>query len=76
MIKTKVFKSGNSQAVRLPKGFTFNQKEVEIFKRNDEIVLREISKDLTEAFKLFTELPDDFYSDGRDDALPQEREKF
>ncbi len=76
MIKTKVFKSGNSQAVRLPKGFTFNQKEIEIFKRNNEIILREIPKDLTEAFTLFTELPDDFYTEGRDDALPQDRGSF
>lgn len=76
MITTKVFKSGNSQAVRLPKGFTFSQKEVEIFKRNDEIVLREIPRDLADAFKLFAELPDDFYAEARDDALPQDREEF
>ena len=32
----KVFKSGNSQAVRLPKEMRFNVSEVEIFKRGKE----------------------------------------
>ena len=38
---TTVFTSGNSQAVRLPKEFRVNVKTVEIFRRGDEIVLRE-----------------------------------
>ena len=38
---TTVFVSGNSQAVRLPKEFRVNAKTVEIFRRGDEIVLRE-----------------------------------
>jgi antitoxin VapB len=37
----KVFRSGNSQAVRLPKQFRLKSGEVEIFRRGDEIVLRE-----------------------------------
>ncbi len=39
MTKARVFKSGNSQAVRLPKQFRFDVKEVEIFRRGDEIIL-------------------------------------
>ena len=39
----RVFRSGNSQAVRLPKEFRFKGKEVEIFRRGNEIVLREKS---------------------------------
>ena len=38
---TTVFQSGNSQAVRLPKDFRFKSKTVEIFRRGDEVVLRE-----------------------------------
>jgi antitoxin VapB len=38
---TTVFKSGNSQAVRLPKEFRFKSKTVEIFRRGNEVVLRE-----------------------------------
>jgi antitoxin VapB len=41
MAVAKIFQSGNSQAVRLPKGFRFRSKEVEITRRGDEVVLRE-----------------------------------
>ncbi len=37
---TSVFTSGNSQAVRLPKAFRFNDKTVEILRRGDEVILR------------------------------------
>jgi antitoxin VapB len=69
-----VFKSGNSQAVRLPKDFQFDVREVEIFRRGDEVVLRRISANLAAAFDLLASLPEDFMSEGRNDALPQSRE--
>lgn len=74
MAITRVFKSGNSQAVRLPVDFHFSTKEVEIFRRNDEVVIREKPNNLTRAFELFSKLPEDFFSGGRQDSLPQERE--
>lgn len=37
---TKVFKSGNSQAIRIPKELQLPEGEVEILKRGDEIVIR------------------------------------
>ena len=43
MATAKVFKSGNSQAVRLPKKFRFKGREVEIFRRGNEVILREKS---------------------------------
>lgn len=36
----KVFKSGNSQAVRLPKDFRFSVNEVEISREGDAVILR------------------------------------
>ncbi len=39
---TKVFKSGNSQAVRIPKEFQLSTDEVEIVKHGDELVIRPI----------------------------------
>lgn len=45
---TTVFQSGNSQAVRLPKEFRFKSKTVEIFRRGDEVVLREKPRTLGE----------------------------
>ena len=72
----KVFQSGNSQAVRLPKEFRFDVTEVEIFRRGEEVILRPKSKNLAQAFKLLTQMPEDFMKDGRDDHPPQEREIF
>jgi antitoxin VapB len=74
MRTTTVFKSGNSQAVRLPKDFQVNTREVEIFWRGEEIVLRCVPKNLAAAFDLLTALPDDFMAEGRQDAPPQARE--
>ena len=73
---TRVFKSGNSQAVRLPKEFSVRSKVLEIFRRGDEIVLREPAKGLARAFELLTELPDDFLAEGRRDIPPQHREEL
>lgn len=65
MLHTKVFKSGNSQAVRLPKDFNFDVTEVEIFRRGDEIVLRKPRQSGTEVFEALAriELPEDFPDD-------------
>lgn len=74
MTTAKVFKSGNSQAVRLPKEFRVDVKELEIFRRGDEIVLRKSTQGLARAFEILAELPDDFMSDGRRDDPPQSRD--
>jgi antitoxin VapB len=73
---TKVFQSGNSQAVRLPKEFRLNVSEVEIFKRGEEIIIRPKPQDLTQAYQLLTQMPSDFMQDGRHDEPPQDREVF
>lgn len=76
MTTTKVFKSGNSQAVRLPKEFQFDVEEVEIIKRGDEIILRKISPDLAHAFELLASLSDDFMTEGRQQPEVQERDSL
>ncbi|TEU25009.1 antitoxin [Alkanindiges illinoisensis] len=70
----RVFKSGNSQAVRLPKAFRVDVDELEIFQRGDELVLRRPASNLEQAFKILTDLPDDFFAEGREDLPLQERE--
>jgi antitoxin VapB len=75
-VEAKIFKSGNSQAVRIPKEFRFDVSEVEIFKRGDEVILKPKPKNLGVVFKLFTDMPADFMADGRDDDCPQERDTF
>ena len=74
MARTRVFQSGNSQAVWLPKEFSVRSRELEIFRRGDEIVLREPAEGLTRAFELLAGLPDDLFSEGRKDDPPQDRE--
>jgi antitoxin VapB len=76
MATTRVFKSGNSQAVRLPKEFAVTSKVLEIFRRGDEIVLREPAEGLKRAFDLLVDLPEDFLAGGRQDAPPQQREEW
>jgi len=76
MATAKVFKNGNSQAVRLPKAYSFDVDEVEIFRRDDEIILRKKRSDISEAFKLLSEMPADFFADERCDSLPEERESL
>jgi antitoxin VapB len=73
MTIARVFKSGNSQAVRLPKQFRLDAQEVEIFRRGDEIVLKAKPKGMASAFHLLADMPDDFFPDGRDDRPPQTR---
>ncbi|MBV8802701.1 MAG: AbrB/MazE/SpoVT family DNA-binding domain-containing protein [Gammaproteobacteria bacterium] len=74
MKMTKIFKCGNSQAVRLPKDFQLKGEIVEIFKKNKDIVIREIPQNLSKAFTLLTLMPNDFFNDGREDEKPQERD--
>ena len=59
---TRVFKSGNSQAVRLPREFQFDVSEVEIFRRGDEVVLRKKPGNLGDLFDALVAL-------GRDDFM-------
>ena len=73
MKKTRIFKSGNSQAVRLPKQFRFHVDEVEILRRGNEIVLREPKRNLGDAFAALGAMPGDFMSGGRQDRAPQKR---
>jgi len=69
----KLFRNGRSQAVRLPKQFRLKSKDVEIFRRGDEIVLRELKGNMVRAFDLLAGLPDDFKIPGRGKDRPQKR---
>ncbi|MFZ1049088.1 MAG: type II toxin-antitoxin system VapB family antitoxin [Candidatus Sulfotelmatobacter sp.] len=75
MSTARVFRSGNSQAVRLPKQFRLKSKEMEIFRRGDEIVLREKDGTMVRAFDLLADLPDDLVVDRKKDQ-PQKRKKL
>jgi antitoxin VapB len=76
MDTARIFKSGNSQAVRLPKEFQFDVKEVQIFRRGEEVILKKKPQNLVRVFELLTELSDDFMENGRVQPPLQEREAF
>ena len=74
MTTARVFKSGNSQAIRLPKEFRVESRELEILRRRGrEIILREPEANMARAFDLLSALPDDFLQD-RAQERPQERD--
>jgi antitoxin VapB len=81
MAETTVFQSGNSQAVRLPKEFRFKSKTVEIFRRGDEIVLREKPRTMGEVLDSLPPItPEDaeeirrMFENVRDTRPPEERD--
>lgn len=78
-METRIFRSGNSQAVRIPKAYRFGPEvtEVEIIKRGDELVIRPKRPSFTELRRLLDEMPEDFMANGRpDDLPPQIRDDF
>lgn len=76
MSTARVFRSGNSQAVRLPKQFRLKSKEVDISRRGDEIVLKERKQDMARAFELLAGLPDDLVLPRRQQDRPQKRKRL
>jgi len=74
MATARVFKSGNSQAVRLPKKFRVKSTELEIFKRGDELVLREKRGGMKQVLDVLAALPADVFPKKRKDPRPQRRQ--
>jgi antitoxin VapB len=76
MTTAKVFRSGNSQAVRLPKQFRLKTAEVEIYRRGNEIILREKNDDdMRRALELIRGLPEDVLLAAADDDGPPQKRK-
>jgi antitoxin VapB len=74
MTITKVFQSGNSQAVCIPREFQFDVAEVEIERHGDELILRRPARSLSAAFAILMDMPEGFFTEGRQDTPPQTRE--
>ncbi len=76
MKTAKVFKSGNSQAVRLPKEFRLDCDQVYISKIDNKIILVPVQKSpLDILFEGLAEFSDDFMSD-RQQPDEQTREEL
>ncbi len=73
MKTTRVFQSGNSRAVRIPRGIRMPVGEVEIYERGEEVVIRRPRETLADIPGLLASLPEDFLPDGCSDSPPQRR---
>ena len=73
MKTAKVFRSGNSQAVRIPKEFHLEGEEVEIRKRGGSLILRPTRKSWAALIESLEKFSDDFMEDGRNQPPAQNR---
>lgn len=71
----KLFKNGNSQAVRLPKAFRFEGDEVVIYRQRGKVILAPKSGQWEDFFAAETKAESNFLV-GRKDAPPQSRQIF
>lgn len=77
MTISTVFKSGNSQAIRIPKKLTIDADKVDIRKIGHTLIIEVLPKAKTwdEVFQCLDEF-EDFMSEGRVDLPLQQRKSF
>jgi antitoxin VapB len=75
MKTAKVFRSGNSQAVRIPKEFQLEGDEVEIRRKGDLLILRPKAQSWGTLIDSLTKFTDDFLADGRRQPPLQKRDR-
>ncbi|TIR26924.1 MAG: AbrB/MazE/SpoVT family DNA-binding domain-containing protein [Mesorhizobium sp.] len=73
MEKAKVFWSGRSQAVRLPKEFRFDTEEVSIRRHGQSVILEPIAQDWAWLEQVTGTLDDDFIEAALDRPAEQNR---
>jgi len=76
MRKTRLFKNGNSQAVRIPAEIAYDRTDIvlEIERVGDELRIRPARKSLKGVLKKFARFPADFMAEGRSQYEQSERE--
>jgi antitoxin VapB len=76
MHTTRVFRNGNSQAVRIPAELAYERSdvEVEIERVGDELRIRPARRPLAGVLKKFAKFGPDFMAEGRGDQEQAERE--
>ncbi len=76
MVCTRVFMSGNSQAVRIPKEFHINESEVAIKQLGSAIILFPKERPWANLERSLKEFTADFMADGREEPAMEKREAF
>jgi len=75
MTTAKLFQNGRSQAVRLPKEFELQGREVKISRQGNKIILEPIENSWEQWFSVMAQFSDDFMANGREPPEPaQERD--
>ncbi len=76
MQTTRVFRNGNSQAVRIPADLAYERSdlELEIERVGDEIRIRPARRPLAGVLKKFARFSSDFMGEGRGEQEQAERE--
>lgn len=74
-MRTRLFRSGNSLAVRIPKELHFDvpASDVEIERVGDSLVIRRVGAPLTNVLEKFRAFSPDFMRDGRGANPERER---
>lgn len=73
MEKAKLFWSGRSQAVRLPKNFRFRGEEVQIRRHGSAVILEPVAEDWGWLDSIAGRLDEDFAEAAAEEPEPQER---
>ena len=76
MHTTRVFKNGNSQAVRIPAAIAYERTdiELEIEREGDEIRIRPVRRSLGDVMRIFARFAPDFMAEGRGNQEQAERD--
>ncbi|ODN41535.1 AbrB/MazE/SpoVT family DNA-binding domain-containing protein [Piscirickettsia litoralis] len=75
MAKSRIFKSGNSQAVRLPKEMRLDGDEVIIHRLGDALLIQPVYETWLDVYNHMPDVSDDFMEE-RQDIQAQERDWF
>lgn len=76
MTTTRVFRNGNSQAVRIPAELAYERTDIdlEIERVGDELRIRPACRPLTGVLKKFAKFSPEFMAEGRGDQEQADRE--
>ncbi len=76
MTSTKLFKNGNSQAVRIPAELAYSNWDMELVieRRGDELLIKPAQRRIGDVLGKFAGFTDDFMTQGRGENMESERD--